>query len=130
MHPSLPDELAGLNPFLEFYGGFQKSRTELGESNNRKPEGIPLHPVRIAVIDNGVDDYSFHKKIKRGISFVHHNGKEHNWFIASDSHGTRMARIIQQIDPFCEIYPIKVGDRTKDLIPSRVVEVRHQLNGC
>lgn len=120
---SLPYELTGLRPFLDFYGGFQKSRTELVENSKSHPADITLEPVRVAVIDNGVDDYSFSRKIKRGISFVYPEGKEHNWFIASDSHGTQMAKFIQQIDPFCEIYPIKVGDHSRDIVPSRVVEV-------
>lgn len=126
---SLSYELTGLRPFLDFYRGFQRSRIELAKSGNSDHNNSTLQPVRVAVIDNGVDDYSFNRKIKRGISFVYPDGKEQNWFIASDPHGTQMAKFIQQIDPFCEIYPIKVGDQVRDIVPSRVVEVGNSRSG-
>ena len=80
--------------------------------------------VKVAVIDNGVDHFSFKQGIADGISFAYHNnGDESNWWLASDPHGTQMAKVLRHTDPYCELFIAKVGNHKKDITAERVVQV-------
>ena len=84
--------------------------------------------IRIAVIDNGVDEDYLPYSRMTGTSFVSSDSApqdeaESPWFWANDPHGTRMARVVTQIDPFCRLHIFKVAERTNDVRVDRVVAV-------
>lgn len=83
----------------------------------------PFNPVKVAVIDNGIDSFTLRQKSLEGISFVYHYDEESNWWLASDSHGTQMANLVNHIDPYCKLYIAKVGDKKENLMPDSIVKV-------
>jgi hypothetical protein len=119
LHPfRLPRTMTELQSFLSWYGTFQAARKE-----GKWHYGPAFKPIKVAVIDNGIDGNSFGEKLPHGVSFVYSSDEESNWWIASDPHGTQMAKFIRQIDPFCELYVAKVGNRSQDIRTGNVVQV-------
>jgi hypothetical protein len=106
----------GLEPFMNFYKPFQ--------SRNNKSSKSMQH-MKVAVLDNGFDAASLGSHVAQGQSFVYDNdGRECNWFFATDPHGTQMASTIIGLDPSCKLYLAKVGNGRKDFTVDAVVQVR------
>ncbi len=84
--------------------------------------------MKVAIIDTGADESEFPKDLNSfiGRSFVHKEDEntESPWWLTSDVHGTYMAQLICQLDPFCQIYIAKVSDHKLSLEIERVIEVR------
>ncbi|RFU78593.1 peptidase s8 s53, subtilisin kexin sedolisin [Trichoderma arundinaceum] len=62
-------------------------------------------------------------RIKEGQSFVDDGNRVSQWFLASDPHGTQMARLICSIDPCCDLYVARVSKGRSGIIPARVARV-------
>ncbi|KAK4071082.1 uncharacterized protein Triagg1_6449 [Trichoderma aggressivum f. europaeum] len=56
-------------------------------------------------------DETLRSRIKAGRSFVDDDDASSQQFLASDAHGTRMAKIIGSIDPCCDLYIARVASR-------------------
>ena len=101
-----------LDAFVNKYTDIQQARLERSTNSRLKP----LRKVKIALIDTGIGalvDRS-QLQIKSGISFGHgaDGESESPWWIPSNEHGPQMADIISSIDPYCEIFPVKISDDT------------------
>ena len=101
-----------LDTFVNKYTDIQQARLERSTNSRLKP----LTKVKIALIDTGIGalvDRS-QLQIKSGISFGHgaDGESESPWWIPSNEHGPQMADIISSIDPYCEIFPVKISDDT------------------
>ena len=99
-----------LDAFVNEYTNIQQARLERSTNSRLKP----LRKVKIALIDTGIvalGDRS-QLQIKSGISFGHgaDGESESPWWIPSSKHGPQMADIISSIDPYCEIFPVKITD--------------------
>jgi hypothetical protein len=82
-----------------------------------------LPRIKIAVIDTGVDPESIKCYQISGASFVTSHSGESPWWYSNHPHGTQMAKIITDIDPFCQLLVAKVGDSTTDMKVTGVVKV-------
>ncbi|KAI1329507.1 hypothetical protein F5Y16DRAFT_100516 [Xylariaceae sp. FL0255] len=89
---------------------------DLDESRKRTPY------IRIAIIDNGVDPGSIDCRSISGSSFVPKPKGESNWWHITHPHGTKMARIITQLNPSCCIFAAKVGEGRSDVTTERVIK--------
>ncbi|KAL6795510.1 hypothetical protein J3E68DRAFT_404485 [Trichoderma sp. SZMC 28012] len=49
-------------------------------------------------------------RIVDGISLVSRDNEEHTWWHATEPHGTQMATLICSINPFCDLYVVKVAE--------------------
>ncbi|KAL7916500.1 hypothetical protein GGI35DRAFT_433224 [Trichoderma velutinum] len=65
-------------------------------------------------------DRTLWSRIKEGRSFVNDDYRAAQWFLASDSHGIQMAKIIGSIDPCCEFYVASVSLGSTRIISERV----------
>ena len=97
----------------DWYTSTQQARLERSASSNSKP----LKKIKVALIDTGIGaledrSQSAQMRIRPGISFNHGPDEESEspWWIPSSEHGPHMADIITSIDPYCELYPVKVTD--------------------
>lgn len=81
--------------------------------------------IKVAVIDTGVDPGSIKCTRIHGASFVPSGtgGGESPWWFSQYPHGTQVAKIITEIDPYCELLVAKVGDAHRDMTTQRVTEV-------
>lgn len=88
----------------------------------------------MAIIDNGVDRIraSVRNMIAKGISFVAAGAQsadqnEKNeilpWWMVADPHGTQMASLIGQTNPYCRLYVARVGKGRADILTENAVEV-------
>ncbi|QYS93801.1 Peptidase_S8 domain-containing protein [Trichoderma simmonsii] len=80
--------------------------------------------TKVALIDSGVvvvrgrhgenlndDVYStLEHRIKGGISLVSKDDEEYTWWNATEPHGTQMAALICTLNPFCDLYVVKVAE--------------------
>jgi hypothetical protein len=121
----------------------------------RKYQQLELaRKIKIAIIDNGImaaaegvstaehdDDRksgsdkntrsNITNRVVGGESFVYEeNGRKSSWYLAADPHGTQMASLIGAIDPQCEIYIAKVGERLTGIDPERVTKVSLLVLSC
>lgn len=103
-----------IDAFVNEYTNIQQARLERGTNSNLKP----LRKIKIALIDTGIGALADRSQswIKPGTSFSHGAGGESEspWWIPSNEHGPQMADIISSIDPYCEIYPVKITDDTDE----------------
>lgn len=95
----------------------------------------PDQRIKVAVIDNGVDRMreSVKNKVEKGISFVT-AGPENDerilpWWMVSDPHGTQMASLIAQENPFCRLYVARVGRNRRDILPENAAKARIAPSG-
>jgi hypothetical protein len=74
-------------------------------------------PIRVAIIDTGIDVRTSFENIKEGISFTRTASGEGflPWWMVADAHGTQMASLVRNVNPYCRLYPVRVGMRTKDI---------------
>jgi hypothetical protein len=97
---------------------------------------IKQHPVKIAVIDNGVASHLFHDI--QGQSFIEDNIESlshSHWHTVTDYHGTQMAALINIMNPFCSLYvakacqgPINLGVPVGPAIKvSPMIAAKHKL---
>lgn len=97
-----------IDEFVSEYTNFQQARLERGT----------IRRIKIALIDTGIGALAdrSQSRIKPGISFGHgaDGESESPWWIPSNEHGPQMADIIGSIDPYCEIYPVKITDDTDE----------------
>ena len=62
--------------------------------------------------------------IEKGFSFVESfEGRESPWFIASHRHGTQMACLIHELDPFCAFYIAKICEDSTSVDPEILAKV-------
>jgi hypothetical protein len=88
----------------------------LDETKGRTPY------IKVAVIDNGVDPGSITCHSIHGASFIASNNGESNWWYVTNSHGTKMARIITELNPHCRLLIAKVAEGRKDINEAKIVE--------
>lgn len=113
----------GLRKFQEYALPPARSRFQ-GPSPDRR--------IKIAIIDNGADRIrsSIGEMIAKGISYVTADllGPDQilPWWMVSDAHGTQMASLIGQINPFCRLYIARVGKGRNDIDPKKAAKVRRR----
>lgn len=92
--------------------------------------------IKVAIIDNGVDKFGENVRdfIEKGISFVKIDSDDESrtlpWWMVSDPHGTQMASLIGDVNPFCRLYIARVGRGRKDILPSDAEEVSSFSSQC
>ena len=110
-----------LDEFVRNYYNIQQAPFEI-DTSSKAP---PLRRIKIALIDTGIGALGFldQSQIKSGISFGHGVDRESEipWWIPSNEYGPQMADIITSIDPYCELYPIKITDDTDGAVKARPV---------
>ncbi|KAH0563333.1 hypothetical protein GP486_002095 [Trichoglossum hirsutum] len=118
---TISDELRLSHSFLE----------ELESLKGPEPgrDYIKENPIKIAVIDSGVDQCrtTISDNIERGESFVEIRSesgmvRESPWWLVADPHGTQMASLITQVNPYCKLYVGKVARYRGDLVVENVVK--------
>jgi hypothetical protein len=119
---------------LKIFDDFRLCHNFLGDLADKKSayfrervDVLNKHPVRVAIIDNGVDKVrtTLFGKIDNGISFVKTLSGDRilPWWMVADPHGTQMASLIQAINPFCRLYIARVGKRRDDIDSEKAAEV-------
>lgn len=84
--------------------------------------------IRVAIIDNGADRIrsKFRHMIAKGQSYVTADllGSDRSlpWWMVSDPHGTQMASLIGQTNPYCRLYIARVGKGRTDINPTKAAE--------
>ncbi|OAL20469.1 hypothetical protein AYO20_11489 [Fonsecaea nubica] len=84
--------------------------------------------IKVAIIDNGAD--KFRKKIRdvieKGVSYVKADYESADrilpWWMVSDAHGTQMAYLIANANPWCRLYIARVGKSRRDILPEDAVQ--------
>ncbi|GES57672.1 hypothetical protein ATEIFO6365_0001096100 [Aspergillus terreus] len=87
----------------------------------------PDRRIKIAIIDNGADKIRspIGSMIEKGISYVSSDllGKAPRpWWMVADAHGTQMASLIGQINPYCRLYIARVGKGRADIDPKKAAK--------
>jgi hypothetical protein len=83
----------------------------------------------VALLDNGVACYhaSFSKCITRGDSVVYSDNQvkveKLPWFTSRDNHGTHMADLITQMNPYCKLWAFRINTWQRDIKVERALEV-------
>ncbi len=75
------------------------------------------------MVDDGIDQSSISCSQISGASFVYSDSGESPWWLSDDPHGTQMAKIITDIDPYCKLFIAKVGETKIDITQRRAIEV-------
>lgn len=122
--------VTGLHHFLEAYDRLHDdfARPEWRSDPERlglaelDPTGQQTPYVKVAVIDNGVDPGSINCHSIDGASFVPSETGESNWWYIRHAHGTKMARIIADLNPKCHLLVAKVCEGRTDATASRVIK--------
>ena len=79
--------------------------------------------VKVAIIDNGADKFQYPicDSIERGISYVTADNDSTDrvlpWWMVSDPHGTQMASLVREANPWCQLYIARVGKGRRDILP-------------
>lgn len=121
-----PAEVTRLGNFLEAYDRLHRDfadshwRSERLGGGDLDPTGQHTPYVKVAVIDNGVDPGSINCHGISGASFVPSETGESNWWYIRHPHGTKMARIITELNPYCHLLVVKVCEGRSDATASRV----------
>jgi hypothetical protein len=118
-------EATRLTEFLPKYNILRKAFQDMSWRNNLQLSTKIEANVRVAIIDTGVDPGSIKCSRIRGASFIPSGtgGGESPWWFSQYPHGTQVAKIITEIDPYCELLVAKVGDAHRDMTTQRVTEV-------
>lgn len=88
---------------------FLSSVSSWGKGKENVCAYIRAHPIRVAIIDNGVASNLFDEPIQ-GQSFVEDTMKllsHSHWHTVTDYHGTQMAALIDKMNPFRHLYIAK-----------------------
>ena len=84
----------------------------------KEAQMLKKFPIHVAIIDTGIDiaRTSF-ENIKKGISFTRTTSGDRllPWWTAEDAHGTQMASLVRNVNPYCQLYLARVGKRTNDI---------------
>ncbi|KAL7950024.1 hypothetical protein V8C42DRAFT_309254 [Trichoderma barbatum] len=100
-----------LTSFVKKFCGYYRDHTETKKT-------------KVALIDSGVvvvggrrgenanDDIfsTLAHRIVEGISLVSRDDEEHTWWHATEPHGTQMAALICTLNPFCDLFVVKVAE--------------------
>ena len=78
-------------------------------------------PVKIAILDSGVDFVTSSANIKEAVNLVEDEQDLENMLNDMTGHGSAVASIISTIDPTAEIYSVRVLDENNRSTLSRVV---------
>ena len=82
---------------------------------NLKPFSASYQPVKVALIDDGVDmkETSLYDKLLRGKSFRLRDDEQDrsdSYYVKSGGHGTAMASLICRVCPNANIIPLKLDE--------------------
>ncbi|KAH6851065.1 peptidase S8/S53 domain-containing protein [Chaetomium sp. MPI-CAGE-AT-0009] len=120
----IDDGEVGLATGLETWGTNQQEETSwvdcirnFAALVRRAPKFRETRPVRIAVIDDGIDGFhgQFDGKIAAGISLCPESAQRMSpYYISSTGHGTHMASIITTLCPNVDLYIAKLNARQID----------------
>jgi hypothetical protein len=106
------------------------------EKFSKKPAtNRPDLRIKVAVIDNGADRIrnSVGDMIAKGVSYVTAGAENGDrilpWWMVADPHGTQMASLITNANPFCRLYIARVGKGRKDILPENAAKVRKPQAG-
>lgn len=114
-----------MKPILDFLSSFPSQR-----AIHKECAYVIDHPVKVAIIDNGVASYLF--KDIQGQSFIE-NGLESlsqsHWHTVSNTHGTQMAALIDRMNKFRRLYIAKAsqGPINQGVSVEAAVQVRPSL---
>ncbi|XDG09918.1 hypothetical protein ABKA04_009533 [Annulohypoxylon sp. FPYF3050] len=104
---------------------------------NTLNEEILASKIKVAVLDSGVNGTRFplEKHDRHGRSFVwneHGKGQESeaSWWLAVDPHGSQMANIISQLDPFCVFYFFQIANNMNYISTPTVVKALEWAIKC
>ncbi|KAH6715880.1 hypothetical protein BKA61DRAFT_334368 [Leptodontidium sp. MPI-SDFR-AT-0119] len=83
------------------------------------PRDLPVEPITIALIDDGVDinEQSLHAKIIGGRSFCQrdtHQNLSKPYYVTSGGHGTVMASLICRVFPKAQLYVVKLDEHISE----------------
>ncbi|KAG5769161.1 hypothetical protein H9Q72_003504 [Fusarium xylarioides] len=87
--------------------------------------------IKVAIIDNGADRvrFAYRDMIAKGQSYVNAEvtGSDRllPWWMVSDPHGTQMASLIGQTNPYCRLYVARVGRGRSDIQPEAATKAIH-----
>lgn len=85
--------------------------------------------VKVAIIDNGADQMctAISANIVRGMSFVRSGYEARSvlpWYTPAHPHGTQMADLIRSVNPWCDLFPLRVASLDNDVNMDAAIEVR------
>lgn len=95
------------NQWIEQLAGFREFLLNL----RNVPELRVKPSVKVALLDDGVR-LDVLKNKPRGLQSFHSDG--HEYFVGSCSHGTAMARCIQEVCPMVELYIARLDTSRRD----------------
>jgi len=50
------------------------------------------------------------------------------WWMVADPHGTQMASLVQRVNPYCRLYPVRIGRGRNDFEEEAAIKVRLVTN--
>ncbi len=112
----------------QFIPSYEKAFKKQLESRlaRRRPR-----PIRVAIIDSGVDLGKFETDNLVGASFSElGRSADSYWWLSSEEHGTQMAKIIKSIDPCCQLFIAAVADHRTEITAGAVTQVCRPQAAC
>ncbi|KAL4923524.1 S8 family peptidase [Aspergillus undulatus] len=87
----------------------------------------PDKRIKVAVIDNGADKIRspIGPWIDKGVSYVSSDRlgeAPRPWWMVADAHGTQMASLINNVNPYCRLYIARVGKGRADIDPKKAAK--------
>jgi hypothetical protein len=128
-----PLDTTRLRPFVEGYSSLQHIQHDLSPATKSSKSTR----TKIAILDDGINqtlpEWIEATKTSAGgltgVPFVVNlEGNESPWWLSRSAHGTHLAGIIRQLDPFCELYIARVIEYINEIDLDRVTAVSEHLS--
>jgi hypothetical protein len=121
-------DLATCRDFLSAFRNMRTPQTEHNRKTQHCQRVFKEQRVKIAIIDNGADQMrsTISANIVRGMSFVRSSLEAKSvlpWYTPAHPHGTQMADLIRNVNPWCELFPLRVASLHKDVDLHAAVDV-------
>lgn len=112
--------LDGIRHFVSFIRNVDQSFKE---------HDCPPRPVKVAIIDDGVDKLSggpFEDML--GISFDTNDDVDNQWFFSSAGHGTLMAKLVRTVCPLTQLHIVRLNETRNEKATQPTVESATQVS--
>lgn len=116
-------EVTRLEAFVQAYCILQKELEDPDFIEDVNPIFYADRFIKVAIIDTGVDPHSIECHSIGGASFVPSESGESPWWFSHHPHGTQMAKIITELNPYCRLLVAKIGDSVMDMTIARLIQV-------
>ncbi|KKO96663.1 hypothetical protein THAR02_11234 [Trichoderma harzianum] len=111
---NISSDLVGprLAEFIKNFSNYYRDKTETRKTKVALIDSgvVVVGGARGEHLEGNVASSDLAQRIVEGISLVSRDNEEQPWWHATEPHGTQMATLICSINPFCDLYVVKVAE--------------------